>query len=103
MFLGISRDGNELVGTLGGLIVGGFEVREGSFEGEASKRVEKAEAGVFEIIVFEAPVVLGRDVAIAEVESGSFFDGFSFSASDGDNKVVIREVEMVEIALTKRA
>lgn len=48
---GVARDGDELVGFLGGGVVGFAEGLDEELETEADERIEGAEAGVFDILV----------------------------------------------------
>lgn len=74
-------------------------------QGEASERIQGAEAGILEIFVVETPVILGRNMAITEVKGGvggsGSFDGFGFGASDGNDKIVSGEIEVGKVELTQ--
>ena len=98
---GVGRDGDELGGFLGGGVVGLAERLHEKLESKADERIQRAEAGVFDVFVVHLPVVLGRDMAITEV--GLRAEAFGFGAGDGDDEVVIGEVEAGEIELTEGA
>lgn len=74
------------------------------------------------ILIIHLPIVLGRNVTITEMPGASFLFGrkrrrrlfdflgmrfspnaFSFGASDRDDQIVIRKVEMRKVKLTERA
>ena len=81
---GVVGDSEEAVGILGGGKVFFTHGADEKFEAEASEGVQEAEAGVFEVVVVETPVVLGGDVAETEVEARVFgFFGGGFSTGCG--------------------
>lgn len=98
---GVGRDSDELGGFLGGGVVGLAERLHEKLEGEADERIQRAKAGILDIFVIHLPVILGRDMAITEV--GFRAEAFGFGAGDGDDEVVIGEVEAGEIELAERA
>lgn len=98
---GVGRDSDELGGFLGGGVVGLAERLHEKFEGEADERIQRAEAGVLDVFVIHLPVVLSRDVAVTEVSLRA--KAFGFGAGDGDDEVVISEVEAGEIELAEGA
>lgn len=98
---GVGRDSDELGGFLGGGVVGLAERLHEKFEGEADERIQRAEAGVLDVFVIHLPVVLSRDVAVTEVSLRA--KAFGFGAGDGDDEVVIGEVEAGEIELAEGA
>ena len=53
------------------------------------------------VVVVEVPVVLGGDMTVAEVVLG--FDGFGFGAGDGNDEVIIGEIEAGKIELAEGA
>ena len=101
LFLGISRDCDKFIRALGGVVIGFFETRKSGLKDKASERVQNPEAWIGKIILFKTPVILGRNVTITEVKSISLFDGFGLGASDGNDKVVIREIKVIEVALAE--
>lgn len=92
MVTGVGRDGDELVGELSGAIVGLAEGLNEETEGETDERIKKAEAGVLDVLVVHLPIILRRDMTVAEVGGAMTTrptrlatDGLRLGASDRDN------------------
>ena len=67
---GVARNRHELVGSLGGSEIGLAKRLNKAFQGEADERIQKAETGIFDVLVVHLPVILGGDMAITDVIIG---------------------------------
>ncbi len=104
---GVGRNGDELINTASGSVVGAAQWFNQKAQGEASERIQGAESGILEIFVVETPVILGRNMAITDVKGGvggsGSFDGFSFGAGDGNDKIISGEIKVGKVELAQGA
>lgn len=107
LLLSIGRDSDKLVGLLGGAVVGLAEGLNQELKAGAHERIKEAKARILEIFIVHLPVILGGDVAVAEVVAGAVrrlsLDRLGFGASNRDDKVVTGKVEVTKVELAERA
>lgn len=122
LFGSVTRDGDKIVWLLCGGEIGLAKRLHQEAEEEFDEGTKDAETGIFEIAIIGLPIILGGDVAIADVggmglvrEKNLVFslpgggtirfwlgaDGFGFGAGDGDDEIIMAEVEMREIELAQ--
>jgi len=64
---GVTRDGDEIIGTLGGGKIGLAERSDEEAEEKFDDRIQETEARISEITLVRLPIILGRNVAITDV------------------------------------
>lgn len=123
LFGGVARNSDEVIGLLRSGEISLTERLDEKSEEKFDDRIQKTEAGVFEIAIVRLPIILRGDMAITDVggmglvgEQNFVFpflggsairfwlstDGFGFGASDRDDEVIVAKVKMRKIALAQR-